>query len=103
VEVVSLHFHGAARTWWNRLEFERARRGEDPIAEWHQLVYIMKRKYIPRDYKDNMRIEICRARQGTMTPEEFFAKLEDMFFKAGVSASPSTLRTRFIAGLNHKI
>ena len=66
-------------------------------------MYIMKCKYIPRDYKDRMRMAICRARQGTMMPKEFFAKLEDMFFKAGVSASPSTLRTRFIAGLNPKI
>lgn len=48
-------------------------------------------------------MEICRARQGSMTLEEFFAKLEDMFFKAGISASPSTLRTWFIAGLNSKL
>ena len=43
---------------------------------------------------------IALATQGRDTPHEFFARLEDMYFKAGVSVSPSTLRTRFVTGLS---
>ena len=54
VKVMMLHFEGPARLWWNRLEKERHRLNKMPISEWHQLVYVMTRKYVPRGYKERM-------------------------------------------------
>ena len=43
------------------------------------------------------------ARQGSMTPLEFFSKLEDMYYKANISVAPSTLRTKILSGLDTNI
>ena len=61
------------------------------------------RKYVPSDYRNQMSLEIAMARLGSLNPLEFFSKLEDMFYKANISASPMTLRCQFLAGLNTSI
>src|ERR1044071_5522309 len=43
VDVVTLHFRGAARTWWHRYEADRRRRNLPPVQEWDQLVHVMTR------------------------------------------------------------
>ena len=100
VEVATLHFVGAARTWWHRDVANRIRRGFRPIVQWHQLVFVMTQKYVPPEYKHEMRMKIALARQGTSKPNEFYATLEDMYYKAGMSVSPATMRTKFLSGLH---
>ncbi|XP_048234872.1 uncharacterized protein LOC125371066 [Ricinus communis] len=73
--------------------------GREPIRQWHQLVFIMTQKYVPPEYKNEMRLKIALARQGTQTPLEFFAQLEDLYFKAGMSVTLATVRTKFLHGL----
>eukprot|EP00257_Ricinus_communis_P024408 XP_015584605.1 uncharacterized protein LOC107262699 [Ricinus communis] len=55
----------------------------------------MTQKYVPPEYKNEMRLKIALAQQGTQTPLEFFAQLEDLYFKAGMSVTPATIRTNF--------
>ena len=103
VAVAILHFHGAARVWWHRLVTERERCGQFAIDEWHQLLYIMHKKYVPSNYTDQIRLEIAMGHQGSLNPLEFYSKLEDMLYKVNISATPATLRCRFLAGLNTSI
>ena len=100
MEIVTLHFQGAARTWWNQQVQQLAHMGWPPVTEWQQLVTIMTHKYLPRTYRKDMKTAIALATQGRDTPHEFFTRLEDMYFKAGVSVTPSTIRTRFVSGLS---
>ena len=74
--------------------------GWPTVTEWQQLVTIMTRKYVPTTYREDMKTAIALATQGRDTPHEFFARLEDIYFKAGVSDT-LTLRTHFVTGLPH--
>ena len=103
VDVVTLHFRGAARTWWHRYESDRRRRNLQPVRDWDQLVHVMTRKYVPSNYREKMRYEVAAATQGTMSPQEFLAHLEDLYHKAGSVVSTGTLRDRFVAGLNESL
>ncbi|XP_048228964.1 uncharacterized protein LOC125369800 [Ricinus communis] len=100
VEIATLQFQGAARSWWHRDVANRARMGCEPIRQWHQLIFIMTQKYFPPVYKNEMRLKIALARQGTQTPLEFFAQLKDLYFKAVMSVTPATIRTKFLHGLH---
>ena len=103
VDVVTLHFRGAARTWWHRYEADRRRRNLPPIQEWDQLVHVMTRKYVPSNFREKMRYDVASATQGTLSPQEFLAHLEDLYYKAGSVVSTGTLRDRFVAGLNEHL
>ena len=72
-------------------------------TEWHQLKYVMTKKYVSQDYKNQMRLDIAMAKQGNKTPLEFFSQLEDMYYKASISVVPSIMRTKFLSGLNLNI
>ena len=60
----------------------------------------MTKRYVPEDYLENMRLQIALARQGTRTPLEFFAELEELIHKSGVPTTPASLRTMFLRGLD---
>lgn len=61
VDVVTLHFRGAARTWWHRYESDRRRRNLQPVRDWDQLVHVMTRKYVPSNYREKMRYDVATA------------------------------------------
>jgi len=103
VAAATVHFRGAARVWWHRFVDDRTMRNKVPLTEWHQLKYVMTKKYVPQDYKNQMRLQIAMVKQGGKTPLEFFSQLEDMYYKAGISVSQSTLKTKFLSGLNLNI
>ena len=103
IEAATLYFEGDAKSWWNRYEHVRENRGWEPVATFDQLIYVMTKKYVPDDFKNDMRMQIAEFQQGKLTPVAYLAKLEDMYMKAGISASPSALRTKFMSGLNPSI
>ena len=103
VDTVSLHFRGAAQTWWYRyVENQRRLGGALPLG-WEELYTLMRRKYVPPNYREKMRYDVANATQGKMSPQEFLNHLEDLYSKAGSVVRQATLRDRFVAGLNGDI
>ena len=103
VEVVSLHLRGSARAWWYRQKEERQRRGWPRIETWNQLKYLMKKKYVPEQHIEQMRLRVAMCKQGPHSPIQFFNELENVSYKAGIHHTQQSLRTQFLAGLNQEV
>ena len=103
LEVVTLHLTGLARSWWFRTRDLRRRQGKQPVETWPQLRYLLKKRHVPEEYTEVMRLRLAQAHQGSRSPMEFRDEIERLAHQANIYLTERALCTQFLAGLNTSI
>ena len=67
VKLVALEFSDYALIWWDELVKSRRRNGELPIATWEEMKRVMRKKYVPSYYHQDLHHQLQRLTQGSKT------------------------------------
>jgi len=54
VKLAVVEFTNYAMVWWERLVVERRRNRERPVSTWEELKTIMKKRYVPKHYNQEL-------------------------------------------------
>ncbi|PKA54954.1 hypothetical protein AXF42_Ash000790 [Apostasia shenzhenica] len=92
-----------ARLFISNIESLRQCRGLEPIEYWNEFKAIMREKYVPITYHDQLLDQWQRLTQGTRSMIEYIAKFDEFMMRCGETESPTTTLSRFRAGLREDI
>jgi len=69
-KVVVLEFTDYALLWWKNLKIQRRRDGEKDITTYMTMKRVMKKRFIPDYYKQELYIRLQILQQGFLSMEE---------------------------------
>jgi hypothetical protein len=99
VKLVAFKFKGGASAWWEKLQISRARQGKGPVTSCLKMKRLLKARFLPPDFEQQLFQQYQECRQGGRTIQAY----ADDFFR--LSARNDLMETedqqvaRFISGL----
>ena len=76
VRVAVVEFTDYALTWWDLLETNARRRGEQRVRTWAELKRVMGRRFVPEHYHRDLYQKLQGLQQGNRSVEDFYKELE---------------------------
>ena len=70
-KVAALEFTDYALLWWENLKIQRRRDEEEEIITWATMKRVMKKRFVPDYYKQELYIRLQTLRQGSLSMEEY--------------------------------
>ena len=76
VELVAYKLKGGASIWWDQVLINRRREGKGPIRSWARMRKLLKSRFLPSDYQQQLyrQYQLCRQRDRPVRDyaEEFY-------------------------------
>ena len=76
VKMASLAFSDYASLWWDKLQAERRRNDEEKVRSWTLMKRLMRRRFVPDYYRQEMLMELQSIRQGKKSIEDYVKEFE---------------------------
>ncbi|XP_026437818.1 uncharacterized protein LOC113336036 [Papaver somniferum] len=99
VKLVAYKLKGGAASWWEKLGEDRRNAHKPPIRTWQRMKQLLRDKFLPRDYMQQLFIKLQNCRQGARLVEEYVAEFYALVARNQLNETVA----RFIAGLNNLI
>ncbi|XP_042415164.1 uncharacterized protein LOC122004323 [Zingiber officinale] len=103
VKLAAVAFTDYAIIWWDQLTLSRRRNRELPIDNWEDMKAIMRRRFVPSHYYQDLHLKLQSLKQGSMTVEDYYKEMEIALIRANIEEDREATMARFICGLNHEI
>ncbi|EOX92171.1 Gag-pol polyprotein-like protein [Theobroma cacao] len=103
VKLVAIKLKKHASIWWENLKRQREREGLYKIRTWDKMRRELKRKFLPKHYRQEIFIKFHNLRQKTMTVEEYTMEFEQLHMKCDVQEPEEQTVARYLGGLNVEI
>ncbi|XP_026434078.1 uncharacterized protein LOC113331593 [Papaver somniferum] len=103
VKLVAYKLKGGAAAWWEKLGKDRRNAHKPPIRTWQRMRQLLRDKFLPRDYMQQLFIKLQNCRQGARLVEEYVAEFYALVARNQLHETEEQLVARFIAGLNNLI
>ncbi|XP_048630520.1 uncharacterized protein LOC106373165 [Brassica napus] len=81
----------------------RRRTGERPIETWDEFSMLMRRRFVPAHYHQDLHQKLRCLLQGTKSVEDYHQEMETLIIKADVDEPKDATMARFLSGLNRDI
>uniref|UniRef100_A0A6I9QM94 Uncharacterized protein LOC105037857 n=1 Tax=Elaeis guineensis var. tenera TaxID=51953 RepID=A0A6I9QM94_ELAGV len=81
----------------------RRRDGEEKIQNWRLMKRIMKKRFVPQYYKQELYIKLQSLRQGGMCVENYVKEFEMLMMRCDLREPQEQTIARFLRGLNKEI
>jgi len=103
IKLAVVEFTDYAMVWWERLVVERKRNRERPVSTWEELKTIMKKRYVPKHYYQELFNRLQMITYGNESVEEYQKEFEVAMIRANVNEDEEVTMSRFLNGLNRDI
>jgi len=103
LKVAALEFKDYALIWWDQVQKDRRRYGEDPVDTWDEMKNMMRKRFAPSYYHRELHIKLQRLTQGGKSVDEYFKEMEVALIRANLVEEREATMARFLHGLNHDI
>ena len=97
--MAALEFTDYALLWWENVKIQRRRDGEEEITTWATMKRVMKKRFVPDYYKQELYIKLQTLRQGSLSVEEF----ELLLIRCELMEPQEQTIARFLGGLRKDI
>ena len=77
-----------ASLWWENLKHRRAREGKSRMKSWDKLKKLMKKRFLPDTYKQDLFLKLNSLRQQGMSIEEYIREFEQLMMRCEVPEVP---------------
>ena len=74
--MAALEFTDYALLWWENLKIQRRREGEEESTTWAAMKRVMKKRFVPDYYKQELYIRLQTLQQGSLSVEEYVKEFE---------------------------
>ena len=102
-KVAALEFTDYALLWWENLKIQRRRDGEEEITTWATMKRVMKKRFVPDYYKQELYIRLQTLRQGSLSVEEYVKEFELLLIRCELMEPQEQTIARFLGGLRKDI
>ncbi|XP_052172190.1 uncharacterized protein LOC127788118 [Diospyros lotus] len=102
-QLAALEFTDYANLWWENLKAQRRRDGEEDVRSWGVMKRLMKKRFVPEYYKQELYIRLQSLRQGGMSVEDYVKEFEMLMMRCELQELQEQTIARFIGGLNREI
>ncbi|PKI68902.1 hypothetical protein CRG98_010695 [Punica granatum] len=103
VKLVVVEFIDYTIVWWDKLVKERRKNHERPIDTWDEMKAVMRRRFVPSYYYQDLHLKLQSLRQGTKSVEDYHKEMEMALIRANTEEDEEATIARFLCGLNRKI
>jgi hypothetical protein len=103
VKLAVIEFSEYAITWWDQLVINRRRNRERPIDIWEEMKVVMRKRFVPSYYYQELYKKLQGIRQGSRSVEDYYKEMEIAMNCANVEEDREATRARFLLGLNREI
>ena len=103
VELATIHFTDFALTWWRETRDDREYHNELAVATWAELKVLMRARFIPIDYEQQLLLKVERLRQGPRSPDEFYKELRTLLQRSSSRYNDVYILAKFLSGLNSDV
>ena len=84
VKMASLAFSDYANLWWDKLQTERRRADEEKVRSWALMKRLMKCRFVPDYYKQELLMDLQSLRQGKRSVEEYVKEFETLMARCDI-------------------
>ncbi|GKV11019.1 hypothetical protein SLEP1_g22308 [Rubroshorea leprosula] len=105
VRLAAIEFSDYALVWWDQLVINRHRNRnrEHPIETWEEMKAVMRKRFVPNHYYQELYKKLQGLRQGHRSVEEYYQEMEKAMIRANVEEDREATMVRFFQGLNPDI
>ncbi|XP_026458570.1 uncharacterized protein LOC113359097 [Papaver somniferum] len=103
VKLVAYKLKGGAATWWETLCEDRDKYHKPPIRTWKRMRELLRAKFLPKYYKQQLFLKLQNCRQGAKLVEEYVAEFYGLVARNQLKETEEQLVAFFIDGLNNLI
>jgi len=100
VKLAAIEFSDYAMIWWDQLTTSRRRNGEHPISTWIEMKAVMRRRFIPSYYHQELHQKLQNLIQGMKSVEDYYKEMEVAMIRTDIQEDREATMARFLAGLN---
>ena len=88
VRLAAVEFTGYAALWWKNIVDTRRMDGEAEIRTWQEMKRILRKRFVPANYKHELFMRLQTLRQGGKTVDEYIQEFEMLMIRSGAIESP---------------
>ena len=103
VKLVAIEFLDYAIVWWDQIVLNKRRKREPTVETWEEMKRVMRKRFVPTYYYQELYNKLQNLRQGNRSVEEYYKEMEAAMVKANIEEDREATMTRFLAGLNREI
>ena len=103
VKLAAIEFTDYAVVWWDQLLKERRRNLERPVETWDEMKTIMRRRFVPSYYHQELYNKLQRLTQGSRSVDDYYKEMEVAMIRANIEEDREATMARFLHGLNREI
>jgi hypothetical protein len=101
VKLAVTEFSEYAITWWDQLVINRRRNRKRPINTWEETKVVMRKRFVPSYYYQELYKKLQGLRQGSRSVEDYYYKeMEIVMIRTNVEEDQEATMARFLLGLN---
>ncbi|XP_070032028.1 uncharacterized protein [Nicotiana tomentosiformis] len=94
---------GYASSWWEKEKWAKNRNGDIAIDSWGFLRVVMRARFVPEDYVNDLLTKFYNMKQGNMNVKDYFKELETTRVRANLDDNGRLMISRFLVGFKHEI
>ncbi|KAL1190113.1 hypothetical protein V5N11_015534 [Cardamine amara subsp. amara] len=102
-KMATLRLKGYASLWWDTTKSQRVREGKTRIRSWEKLKRLMKRRFLPDDYKQDLYLKLTLLQQDKRSLEECTREFDLLQLRCDIQEPQERTIVRFVHGLNEEI
>ncbi|KAL5719094.1 hypothetical protein ACHQM5_011919 [Ranunculus cassubicifolius] len=100
VKLVAYKLKGGAAAWWEKLCEDRRLYGKPPIKTWDRMRRLIRDKFLPRDFRQQLFVKLQNCRQGARFVREYVTEFYNLVARNQLHETEEQLVSRFVEGLN---
>ena len=102
-KIAILKFKGYASLWWENVRKKREREGKARVRSWDKLKKVMKKRFLPDNYKQDLYLKLHHLKQGDKKVEDYIREFEDLMMRSDIPEEEEQTIARFLGGLQKEI
>ena len=92
-----------ASLWFDSMQNHRERDGKAKIETWTDLRAKMRKRFVPRSYKQDLYMKLNSLKQDRLTVEGYITEFEKLYISCGCKEEEEQKIAKFILGLSPPI
>ena len=102
-KIAILKFKGYASLWWENVRKKREREGKARVRSWDKLKKVMKKRFLPDNYKQDLYLKLHHLKQGDKKVEDYIREFEDLMMRSDIPKEEEQTIAWFLGGLQKEI
>ena len=103
MRLAAVEFTGYAALWWKNIVDTRRMDGEAEIQTWQEMKRVLRKRFVPAHYKQELFMHLQTLRQGGKIVDEYIQEFEMLKIRSGAIEPPEQTMARFVSGLKYEI